>query len=352
MNRILSLMKNFFILFVFLLCHVVYAVNVPELYSTNVPVQSSADSLRPQAFSQALKQVLVKVSGRSSVLSLKSLPSVINKAQNYVQDYAYAEEDDHSFMLHVQFSDSSINSLLQRLGQGVWGQNRPLTLIWVLVKNQQGAEVLENNPENATEQLIQKNADQRGIPIVFPIMDLADLQSMPVNNLENPVIETIIQASARYHPDSILVINIDESQPTAMIAQWSLVVKNQMVHWETPGSSEEDLMTAGMNTAADTLARQFSVALDSKTRLSVYLTIKNLNGIDDYAAVSRYLSGLSGVSNLQILSVTPLEAKFLVVLSIPLSAFQQQMSLSALIQSISQQEDGSLVYSYNGIDSP
>jgi len=66
------------------------AAEVEGLYQASVPVASRDDAReRQQAFGTALRQVLVKLTGRTDVDREPVLQRALREAQNYVESFAY-----------------------------------------------------------------------------------------------------------------------------------------------------------------------------------------------------------------------------------------------------------------------
>ena len=94
------------------------AVTVPDLYDTAQPVEGSRDA----AFVEALKTVLVRVSGqRDAALRVGE----VSDPRKYVQRFGFTADN----VLEVGFDSTSVDHLLSNAGLPIWGRERPTTVV-------------------------------------------------------------------------------------------------------------------------------------------------------------------------------------------------------------------------------
>ena len=104
------------------------AVTVPDLYETAQPVDGSRDA----AFVEALKTVLVRVSGqRDAALRVGE----ISDPRKYVQRFGFTADN----VLEVGFDSASVDQLLSKAGLPIWGRERPATVVMFGVEEAGGA---------------------------------------------------------------------------------------------------------------------------------------------------------------------------------------------------------------------
>ena len=99
---------------VFLLCFsasLANAVVLDELYDVEVPVVDQNSKTRNSAFSQGLKEVLIRVTGDSKILTLIKMP----RAASYVKQFQYRDFDSAQKKPENDVSDSSQNKKIQDL---------------------------------------------------------------------------------------------------------------------------------------------------------------------------------------------------------------------------------------------
>ena len=103
----------------------------------------------------------------------------------------------------------------------VWGPERPLTLLWVAVDDGVGGRALLGANETTelgaptTPQMtallttvreeIVAAADERGLPIAWPLLDLEDLNAVTFTDVWGGFEDRIVAASTRYRADAVLI---------------------------------------------------------------------------------------------------------------------------------------------------
>src|SRR5918995_6092494 len=94
------------------------AVTVPNLYETAQPVDGSRDA----AFVEALKTVLVRVSGQRDA---PARVGEISDPRKYAQRFGFTAGN----VLEVGFDAASVDQLLSNAGLPIWGRERPATVV-------------------------------------------------------------------------------------------------------------------------------------------------------------------------------------------------------------------------------
>ena len=96
-----TLGKLTFIAFIFSFSGLLSAAQISGLYQSDVLVSSQSAEERQEAFNLALKEVLVRVSGKASVLENEPLMGVANQPDQLVQKFSYEQtaRDDNSVAL-------------------------------------------------------------------------------------------------------------------------------------------------------------------------------------------------------------------------------------------------------------
>jgi hypothetical protein len=94
-----------------------------SLYTGQVPVNSQADGERAEALKSALAQVVVKLSGDSTVLTRSGVAKAVANAERYVQQYQYTQDvmtdagqSQARLTLVAQFDHDAVDQLMRDLG--------------------------------------------------------------------------------------------------------------------------------------------------------------------------------------------------------------------------------------------
>lgn len=308
------------------------AVPVPDLYQTTVPVASQSKSLQVIALQQALTQVFVKVSGKSAVVNAPAVQAAIANPENYLLSYSYQDgvlpNGSSSLFLQVSFGPKAVQTVLKNAQQNIWEDNRPLVLVWLAdTKMDASAELIGANSGNPLAKEFKLDAKTRGLPVLFPIMDLTDLQAVSPTDVASDQINTIQKASKRYESDAVLAVNLVQNNDQQWNGTWTLLSQGTPTTWQTNGMSLDAAIKAGVNAVTNNLAAKFAVTSNSSVSAEVQLTVINVQNLSDYAAVTKYLKGLAPVKQVEVAQVQPSSLILNVTVDGGETALEQVLSL-------------------------
>lgn len=297
---------------------VALAVRVPGLYEVEVPVQSQQESSRQQAIELGMKAILVKLTGdRNASLRTELLP-LVKKADQYVQQYHYVDaatqmsdgtETDSRLKLRISFDEDNLNNALRETGVRVWGRERPSILVWLAMEKDQTRSMLtpEQNPDYFS--ILNQQSSSRGIVLMYPLFDLEDSSSLQASDIRGGFQDTIMNASGRYSPDTVLAAWIESPLTGIWVARWTLSTGGQTETWSTEGSFAEMLLTEGLNDVVDRIAAQFVEQTDTTTT-TTSMRILDISTVQQYASVLDYLQSLSPVSRVEVVAANPGNMEF------------------------------------------
>ena len=282
----------------------VYAVDVPNLFSAQVPLDEDSDNPRNDAYRAALISVLTRVSGSELGADEETVDELFPVPSAYVTQFRPGEEGT----LWVSFDDEAIERVLRASGQTVWGSERPLTLVWLAVDWGQGEReiIAADDPDRLTQEArsIDRNrllrervleiADTRGLPILFPLLDTIDLQDVTFSDIWGGFDDRIVDASKRYGANSILIGRVRPS--SNQLNRWTYVFGDESRAWT--GSPE--LVVAEV---ADMLAAEFGVGGDVPVE-RVALNVSGVQTVDTYGSLQETLSQVSLIENFRVTEVS------------------------------------------------
>lgn len=301
------------------------------LYQAEIPVVSTSDAARQDAIKAAAEQVLVKVSGNEGINTLPYIKDQLGKAADWVQQYSYRRTSPYApLLLSVDFDQSRIDQTIQQAGQAIWSQMRPSILTWVLLKQTNKSELLNADSDSGTGLLLQQNAKRRGIDVILPLGDLADLSVTP-EMIEKGQCQAVLDASKRYHRDTLLCATLEESNG-AWQGQWTLVFEQQSMTWAIQGKSQEAAIQAGVNNITNYIASRMAVMKTAATDDNVVMTVSGVKSISDYAALSKLLRELDSVRQIEVTRVAPEQVSYNVQLAASISTFVQNLAQSGHLQ--------------------
>lgn len=176
------------------------AVEVGQLDQAVVNVASRSDADRDAALREALGNVLLKNSGARGVLSNSMIAGRLSQASAMVTQFGYFDEQGQ-LKIRALFEHDKIIELLRTAGEPVWGRQRPLTLFWLATDSDGQAQLVADGTDSDERHLFAEASSQRGIPVLFPLMDLDDLQVVNINDVRGQFVDTVATASNRYQAD-------------------------------------------------------------------------------------------------------------------------------------------------------
>ena len=251
------------VLAVLLLLPVAAAADV-SVYQAVVPLKGLGEADRSAAFGEALKVAAVRASGRRDAGEAPAIAAAAADPQRYVQQYSTTKDR----MLKVGFDGRAMEQLMLQAGLPLWPAERPSTLVLLFTPGIAGGTravtAAERPPERAE---IERTAQVRGIPLGWPS-------------------ETVDAAAARARvaaAGSTAAVLVGLSGGTG--GGWTFGHAGQTA--QVQGGP-----AAGAGLAADTLAARYAPG-STRSVSTLRVRIGGLDSIGGYAALTRYLEGLS-----------------------------------------------------------
>jgi len=327
------------LLCLYCLAYPAYAVELPDLYQSEVPVSSHSLTARKQAIRTAFLHVLTKVSGNTALATVPAIKKQLGRADNYVQQYSYLREavsqempQKIKYRLQVRFDTRAVNQLLRQSGQAIWGTNRPLIVVWLALSDSQGHRFVGVDNGNEIVQALQQSANQYGLPLFFPLLDLQDLNNLSLNDIFDLNQDMIVRASRRYHADVELIGQLRHDAMGHWTAHWTMLMGNEQFVWDTNGQSLPKNIKTIINDVADVLASRYAVLENRSADKPVFLTVTGIHSVKAYAKVLKYLSRLTPVRRVSIEVVEPDSIQFSLSLSGNMQSLVQAIAFNPMLQ--------------------
>ena len=283
----------------------VSAVVVENLYTVTVPLSSEdPQDRRPRTEEDYLRlamgELLTRVTGQLDAAANPALEDLVRDAGRYVVQRGNPDREN----LLLVFDGRGLQEALTRRNQPVWGEERPLTLLWVAIDGGFGERrILASDPSfaarsgeleavvNELREQLRAVAAQRGLPITLPLMDLEDMGALDFTDVWGGFGERVSRASERYAPDAVLSARVRLDERGVTTARWTLLRGTDQVF--LPGDS----VRSGLDGAADLYAREFSGIGGA---VSARITVVGVETLDDYGRVMSYLERLSVLDSVQM----------------------------------------------------
>jgi len=258
-------------------CNSCLAEQMSRLYTGEIDVNNQSNATLQAAFQQGLVQVLTKVSGNQGINTLPKIKSQLNQAKNLVQSYNFSANPNSppALRLTIQYDKAGILKILNNSGQAIWRTDRPLTL--VLLSTDQN-NIITSSDTSVEKKEIELIANERGLPIIFPLMDLEDQAIDLAKSITPQQRRELLQ---RYHADAILIGKITKQKTQSQI-DWQYIYNQQPTTWQNQSNTTLSALDAGINQITNMLANQFSVIESSNLQSKYTLAVNNIENLEDY----------------------------------------------------------------------
>jgi hypothetical protein len=279
------------------------AATFENLYSVTVPLDPAAPNQRDAAIQAAMSRLLIRVTGSRNAPLDPTLQPLIGAAEELRTAYGLDRQGRNA---SVAFNGSRLERAIRDLGSRFWGPERPLTLLWVAVEDGTGARALLGANDTAelgavttpqmTELLtavraeIAAAADERGLPIAWPLLDLEDLGRVSFLDVWGRFEEPILAASVRYRADAVLIGRV---RPGTFGNEVEWLFVNGVERQQLPVSAIRD----GLDAAADRFAAELGTTGGASLTL---LTVRNVATARDYGRVLSYLERQSVLDTVDV----------------------------------------------------
>ncbi|MEX0963322.1 MAG: DUF2066 domain-containing protein [Pseudohongiellaceae bacterium] len=292
------------------------ALQVSGLYSQQIPVANDGEAERSRAFREALRAVVVKVSGDPRWLQNPTIEQAIARAQNYVEATSYISEpmqlplltDDATAdadsgepqfyaaeqrIINVSFSSRLVDELLASASIPVWNSNRPSVLVWMVLQNSAGERnflTADSNPEIVA--VMQAFASERGLPIIFPVLDFEDRRNLSENVVWNLDEQAIRSASQRYGADSILAGRLHFTASGELVGLWQFLFQQQTDVFDGFDNDLQSYLYGPLNRITTQLAGYFAFLPLAVNGESIKLRVDGIDDLDAYTSLLSYVQNL------------------------------------------------------------
>jgi hypothetical protein len=301
------------------------ALTRTEMYQAMAPVADRSEAAQTAAFQNAMKTVLIRVTGRRNADEDPALSSLVSNARRYVQQYRGAADSQ----LWVAFDGPAIERWLTQNGQPLWGNERPTTLVLVAVQSgAQTGSVIATEDSSDLKSAIDGAAALRGLPLVWP--SSGELQKFHIDfaavNSGSP--STFVEIARRMGSDGVLIGRASGASANANV-RWTHLFQDR--------SSEYSGTLEGVNRAADLYAGMFAA---SGGLVPVDIEVSGLNDFKDYAWVESHLESLSFIARVSVESLSGDTVRFRLSTRGGLDSLQRALSLNGRLQPLAAGESG------------
>ena len=245
-----------------------WAARAVHVYEVDVSGQSTT------ALQEAMRQALVRATGRRESASDPALASLVEDAPKYVKSYSPGPRGE----TQVIFDRTAVERAIAAAGRSVWDPERPFTLV-VLYPPPTRADA------DAARVALEQEAAARGLLISMVPLTIVDANGAELGR------DALLATAQRYGGDELLIGRADTGAPAGQY-QWTL-------HTNFSSQSWSGQLTAGIDGAVDLLAPAQGASL-AQTEARVQVEVQGVASLTDYANAERILESVPGVRGANI----------------------------------------------------
>lgn len=311
------------------------------LYSAEVPVAGQDAASRNHAIGEAFQLVLTKVTGREEMAEQQLPPEKIQSASTYVQQYRYRVAPlptdapttaSVQRLLQVQFDPQAVNRLLTEQTLPIWGVTRPLVLIWLGIEETGNRHTVMPGQDPQLTAAIEKTAEERGLPILMPLLDLEDQSRLQAEGLWGKSVAPVREASQRYEPDLILVATFRHTSGPDWYGNWTLLTPQGIADWNSKGMDKKQAAVQGMRELADRLAAHYAPVRAGNEPQALRLRITDIRQLSDYERIERFLQNLDSVAQVELQYAEPEAVVFSLQVRGGRESLEREIGLGGLLR--------------------
>ncbi|WP_429234918.1 DUF2066 domain-containing protein [Aeromonas salmonicida] len=279
------------------LSFMVSAAQVTDLYQGKAP--TSGDMVAAQ--SQALGDVLVKVTGKRDILTQPDVVKALAAPGDYVQHYGYQDVGPVKF-LKADFNVAKVNALISQSKFALLGPARPQMALW-LVLNEGERRILPDQSSDGWASALRTQSQAMGLPVSIPLMDLDDNMAVNATDVWGRFAAPILQASQRYGAEMVVLGKLTPEGDKWSI-DWGLYGPKaggelaELTRGSSSGTQAEVAQHFADELAA-WLVQNYGARI-SGVASSQTLVVEGLSGIDGMITVQKMLQGMASVTKVTI----------------------------------------------------
>jgi hypothetical protein len=289
-------------------------VMVEDLFTVELAVADQTTSLRLESFSEAFKQVIIKVSGSDDALQSPAFERPIANSARYVKQFRYLNreptgDDEEAYdiqrlILRIDFDQQLVEDLLREQNFPVWGRERPSTLLVISYDVNENIKLVSDDATPDLVEELDRAAARHAVPVLFPLMDLEDIATVSIGDIASRQYENINTMARRYAPNALLVGQIFGRSGEGWQGVWEVRFAQQAFKWNYQDSSRKAVIDQAIRQLARTLAIEYALEDHRRVEESLLLSVSELGDIDRLIAVQRYLKSLNAVESVRVAMIS------------------------------------------------
>jgi len=265
-----------------------------ETYSTIV---QGNDEDVSELLQKALNQSILKVLGSQRDFNLNQNKFKKLNPDNFVREYKFIKFNNEE-ALEVMIDLKALQEKLLELNLGISFLKNLKVAAWVLCKSDfsslQAAKSLEQKCKFVKKEF-DRVANERGITIIYPILDSQDISLFSFE--DDSSLENLTIFNDRYPSDGWFFCEVSNS------SEWCFLPEEIEKKLSKLDLESKYKPTVGINILIDNLFSNQRLRAVSQSNLPYYLEIKGLKKFSDHKSFENLLQNILFINNLSLLSL-------------------------------------------------
>jgi hypothetical protein len=281
-----------------------YAMEVSNLYETEVHLDSESKQDREIATQQALKIILTRILAGENILKDNIVKTVLANSTYFISEFQYSlgeSTSSSSRLMRVLFDEKLLIDTLRLSNTGLWNEIRPTTLVWLVVDEQNKQRFFEPDWMPEVDLALTKATKEKKLPVLYPIQDLNEKQNMSISDVLSAYSNHLLKVSTRYDVVSTLAGKMI-NKGTCWKAEWTHYFDGKITQWSSPCGLINNVASNGFQGVYDNLSGYYAVTPPSKNVDSVLLKVGNIKTNLDREKVTNYFESLPMVKTVTWIS--------------------------------------------------
>lgn len=315
------------------------AAKINGLYEADVQVSDRDQTAQLQGMQMAMRIVLVRLTGDRNAGTRAAVAPLLENPEAYVQQYGYrggegagSGDGATASVLSVKFDAKSLDAALRGARVRTWGRERPRVLVWLAVPESGRERILGKSDGAASAGTLMSQASSRGLPVVFPLLDLGDEAWAEVIAPGAPMSEPIAAAARRYGAQAVLAGRLASNTPGLWEADWTLFMAGEAQAWSSQGDLPDVALGDGIDHTTDLLVGGPSRNPNDTRVDPIQLTVHGVMTLDDYGRVERYLDSLDSLSEVRVARIETDRVTFAVLARGGVEALDRVVALGGTLE--------------------
>ncbi|MDD9177825.1 MULTISPECIES: DUF2066 domain-containing protein [Aliivibrio] len=278
----------------------VFAQQQNDLYHTEVQL-TGAEKAESIAKQDGLVNVLIKVSGKTDIAQNEVIKKALTQSDRYVTQMSFVEYDDAPRAMKLGYNSKMVLSLLTQAEQSIWETPRKSVLVWVVNEYNYQRSIIWEQSNNSLITRIKDAANERGLPVMFPVGDFDDVTSIEIPDLWGNFKKPIADASERYNPQAILVVKVRGNSSTWTLfdttPQYLVTASKKPIEGRVSGSVQ---LADMVNEVSDYFAKTYTKNLGAVASDSETVSIQGIHTTRAFFSIEKQLKQMNSVASVQV----------------------------------------------------